>query len=141
LEQFRLKLKILQISKSLAAESLYKLKKAFKKLSLHGISKLNIVNSNKLKLKCDYKFCKEKEIKKGDSIRIFFNCKHLFHKKCVKVYNSKIAFFDNKPNSSLVDIDKIEEFEDIHNQNILLNLEKNNSEDLCDCMICSQFEI
>ena len=141
LEQFRLKLKILQISKSLASENLNKLNKLFKKLSFQGVSKLNILNANKLNLKCDYEFCKEKEISKGDSIRLFFNCKHLFHKKCINIYKSKIALFENKPNPSIVDIDKIEEFENINNTNILLNLEKDNSEDIRDCIICSQYEI
>lgn len=141
MEQFRLKLKILQISKSLAAENLTKLNKEFKRFSLQGVSKINILNNNKLKLNCDYKFCKEKEIKKGDSIRIFFNCKHLFHKKCIELYNSKVALFENKPNPSLVDIDKIEEFENIFNPNILINTEKDNSDDISDCLVCSQYEI
>ena len=122
-------------------ENMNKMNLSIKKLSRKGISKINILNPCKLKLNCDYKYCKEKEIKKGDSIKLFFYCKHLFHNKCFEKYNSKMVLFENKPNPSLVDIDRIEEFENIYNSNIFINSNKDNSENLNNCIICSEYEI
>lgn len=123
-------------------ENITKLSNTIKRISRKGVSVINLLNMSKIKINCNYKYCKENEIKKGDSIKIFFSCKHLFHSKCVEIYNSKTALFDNgKPNPSMVDIDKIEEFENINNPNIFLNSNINNSDDIGNCMICSEYEI
>ncbi len=135
-------MKILQISKNISIENIKKLSNNIKKISKKGFSNLNILNASKIKLNCNYKFCKEKQIKKGDSIKIFFYCNHLFHTKCLKIYNSKIDLFENnKANPSIVDIDKIEEFDNIKNSNIFLNSNHDNSEDICNCIICTEYEI
>lgn len=141
LEQFKLKLKILKLSKNISINNLIHINSALKKLSRKGTSKINLINPQKIKINCDYKFCKRREIKKGDEIQFFFHCNHIFHKKCFESYKHKTSSFENKANSTYVDIDKIEIFENIYNPNIFINSHNDNSADIDNCIICIGYEI
>ena len=141
MEQYKLKLKILQLSRMISMSTYENTYKTLTRLSRKGKFISNSLIKGEFSLKCSYKFCKKKEIKKGESIKIFFQCKHIYHKKCIEEYLLKTReFYETKENSQ-VDIDKIEDFDNLIEKNIFVNKYKENNEDISTCIICAEFDI
>ena len=93
LEQLKLKVGILQISKNMVkdylGDMLYyrKLYKNFGK---------NIKFENDLSILCSFDECeKNQKIEKGEFIICFQSCQHYFHKECIE--NIKELYFDYDP--------------------------------------------
>jgi len=95
-----------------------------------------------MKLTCNYTYCKENEIKKGDSIKIFFICKHLYHTKCIENYKSKISLFNKDTNINVVDIENLELFEiNFYEKNNFINSINENLGEFVECINCTENDI
>jgi hypothetical protein len=145
MEQYKLKLKILQLSKIICISNYENSFKNLTKLTRKGKFIRNSIINGKLSLKCSFKYCKQKEIKIGENIKIFFQCKHIYHKKCIEEYYKKTKEFyeinDINKNYNIIDIDKIEDFDNLIEKNIFVNKNKENKEDISSCIICAEFDI
>jgi hypothetical protein len=145
MEQYKLKLKILQLSKIISISNFENSFKNLTKLTRKGKFIGNSIIKGKLSLKCSFKFCKEKEIKIGENIKIFFQCKHIYHKKCIEDYYIKAKEFyesnENDNNNNIIDIEKIEDFDNLIEKNIFVNKYKENKQDISSCIICTGFDL
>ena len=59
----------------------------------------------------------------------------------MEIYSNKNTCFHNELNPKLLDIDKIEVFETSLIENIVLNPNKDNTDELLKCVVCTEYEI
>ena len=86
LEQLKLKIRILDISKNLSCNHLDKITKEFKRETNKGKS----VIINKI-LNCQYSYCDNKRFQSLDNVVCFVNCMHFFHKFCFDKMNENTS--------------------------------------------------